>query len=92
MLKKKRPVSELTRAFVEKAAPEDRAGPLDELLGRHRDKRREKTGFMPFGNLTGTEKLVDLRIREWMKRMEDENKEMKGVDDLSKKRNIIPKK
>lgn len=93
MLKsKKRPVSQLTRTFAENAAPEEHSGPLDELMQRHKDRRRENAGFMPFGHLTGTEQIVDARIREWMRRMQEEEKSLKEMEDISKKRNIIPKK
>ncbi len=62
--------------FFNAAAPRRDSTPLIELQKRYADKRAEDrlatNGTPPMSNYHGTEFIVEMRIREWMMRMERE--------------------
>ncbi|HYD19652.1 MAG TPA: hypothetical protein VEF76_14355 [Patescibacteria group bacterium] len=65
--------------FFNKVAPRADRSPLSELQERYREKRAEDRralqGTPPMPNFHGTEYIVELRIREWMMRMEKEQRD-----------------
>lgn len=70
------PIPGRVRDFFDRVAPRAGRTPLQELQERYADHRAEERralhGTLPIPNHHGTEFIVELRIREWMMRMERE--------------------
>lgn len=70
------PIPGQARDFFDKVAPRADRTPLQDLQERYADHRAEERralhGTLPIPNHHGTEFIVELRIREWMMRMERE--------------------
>ena len=70
------PIPQAVKDFFNTAAPKTTATPLEELQERYIEKRAEDRrathGTPAIPNHHGTEFIVELRIREWMMRMERE--------------------
>lgn len=70
------PIPGRVRDLFDAVAPRADKTPLKELQERYADHRAEERralhGTLPIPNHHGTEFIVELRIREWMMRMEKE--------------------
>lgn len=93
------PVPQAVRDFFNTAAPKTAATPLQELQERYIEKRAENRrathGTPAIPNHHGTEFIVELRIREWMMRMEreaaDERKARAAAEAAQKTKPPAPK-
>ena len=68
------PLPAVTKAFIDAVTPKEK-GPAEELTARFRAARSEENIrglIIPGSPKSGPEYLVELRIREWMYRMERE--------------------
>jgi hypothetical protein len=71
----------LLKDFIRTVAPDPAKGPLNELHDRYDDRRRERArelnSVMPLNYPKGSpEYNVEIRIRDWMRRMEAERAEI----------------
>lgn len=93
------PVPGKMRDFFDTVAPRADRTPLKELQERYADHRAEERrathGTLPIPNHHGTEFIVELRIREWMMRMEreaaDERKARAAIEAAQKNKPPAPK-
>jgi hypothetical protein len=70
----------LLNDFIRSIAPKADKGPVTELQERYEERRRERlrelNGIQPINHPHGTpEFLVEMRIRDWVRRMEAEKAE-----------------
>jgi len=81
----------LTREFIQKAAPSGDHSPLRDLQNRYSEKEEERrridTGLGPLPNRDSTEYIVEIRIREWMMRVQKEAEEEKKLKELRERLN-----
>lgn len=92
------PVPGRVRDFFGTVAPRRDSTPLTELQKRYAEKRAEDrlavNGTPPMANYHGTEFIVELRIREWMMRMEKEaaeERKARAAIDAAKNKPPAPK-
>lgn len=73
------------RDFFNRAAPSPFVTPLSELQGRYEDKVRQNRALnaLPAPNLHGIDYIVEMRVREWMMRMQREEEEARRIRDSS---------
>ncbi|MDF3024834.1 MAG: hypothetical protein K0R10_2195 [Alphaproteobacteria bacterium] len=92
------PLPDASRDFFNKVAPRADRTPLKELQERYADKRAEDRlathGTLPIPNHHSTEFIVEMRIREWMMRMEreaaDERKARAAIEAAKTKPPVPP--
>lgn len=77
--------------FLRSVTPDPAKGPVRDLQDRYDDRKRERqrqlNGSLPFNAPHGTpEFLVEMRIRDWVRRMEAERAELERI----KKENAAP--
>ncbi len=74
------PLPPLLKDFIRSVAPDPDAGPLHELKERYADRQQEEIkrikGAQPINYPHGSpEWMVEMRIRDWVRRMEAEKAE-----------------
>ena len=88
----------LLKDFINKVTPSPFMTPVSELQERYIEKREEerrRAAVLPAPNLHGFDFVVEMRIREWMQRMQREAEEAKRLQafvDKHKSKNITPPK
>lgn len=78
-------IPHLINDFIIKAAPPSSPSPLEQLQGRYQEKADEVTrsgGLGPMPNRDTTDYIVEIRIREWMMRVQREAQEEKRLKEL----------
>lgn len=79
--------------FFNKVAPSQWITPLSQLKGRYEEKAEEdrRGNAFPMTNLHGVDYIVELRVREWMMRMQKEEAELRRIKkEADRKKNGIP--
>jgi hypothetical protein len=82
----------LLKDFIRSVTPDAAKGPLHDLHDRYDDRRRERArelnGVIPIGYPKGSpEYNVEIRIRDWVRRMEAEKAE---IERMRKKNDDAP--
>lgn len=90
------PLPDKYKDFFNKVAPSNWITPLSQLQSRYEDKVEEnrRANMVPMTNLHGIDYIVELRVREWMMRMQKEEAELRrlqGKDDKKKGPPIPPR-
>lgn len=78
--------------FFNKVAPSPWITPLSQLKSRYEEKVEEsrRAGALPMTNLHGIDYIVELRVREWMMRMQKEEAELRRIRKEAEKKNGPP--